>query len=45
MTKNKYKQIIEKLDDISNKQKADIYQRKYLKEKQLNNKIRKIVGL
>lgn len=45
MNKKKAKELVKFLDDLGNKQRADIYKRKYLQEKELNNKIRKVVGL
>ena len=46
--KNKKEQIsslIELLDNISNKQRADIYKRKYLEQKKILDQIKPMVGL
>ena len=46
--KNKKDQInslIELLDNISNKQRADIYKRKYLEQKKILDQIKPMVGL
>ena len=46
--KNKKEQInslIELLDNIANKQRADIYKRKYLEQKKILDQIKPMVGL
>lgn len=46
--KNKKDQIdsmLELLDNISNKQRADIYKRKYLEQKKILDQIKPMVGL
>ena len=45
MNRKKANELVRFLDDLGNKKIADIYKRKYLQEKELNNKIRKVVGL